>query len=184
MTLSGGVCFPPPFRLPAFASWPSCPTRASVQPCSAPTAHSRPYWGFHVPHRQATSGELASRRREPGTVSARPLTLADPCSIKDVSTPFIPSLRYDASTKASLAFNSTPTFPGIDFGWGSLLSFCVYGLLETPRLLATPRLYGNRRSVLAWSGWFRHLTYATSCRTSDLITSERLLENINLLSLN
>jgi hypothetical protein len=148
-----------------------------VQPCSAPTAHSRPYWGFHVPHRQATSGELASLRREPGTVSARPLTPADPCSSKDVSTPFVPSLRYDASTKASLAFNSAPTFPGIDFGWGSLLSFCVYGLLETPRLLATPRPYGNRRSVLAWSGWFRHLTYATSCRTSDLQTVAHGLAN-------
>ena len=36
----------------------------------------RPYRGFHVPHRQATSGELASRRREPGTVSAGP---ANPC---------------------------------------------------------------------------------------------------------
>ena len=148
-----------------------------MQPCSAPTAHSRPYWGFHVPHRQVTSGELASRRRERGTVSTEPRTPVDPCSIKDVSTPFVPSLRYDASTKASLAFNSAPTFPGIEFGWGSLLSFCVYGLLETPRLLATPRPYGNRRSVLAWSGWFRHLTYATSCRTSGLQTVARGLAN-------
>jgi hypothetical protein len=81
-----------------------------------------------------------------------------------------PLLHYDASAKASLAFNSTPTFPGIDFRCGSLLSFCVYGLLETPQLLATPRPYGNRRSVLAWSSWFRHLTYATSCRTSGLQT--------------
>jgi hypothetical protein len=81
-----------------------------------------------------------------------------------------PHSRYDASTKASLAFNSTPTFPGIDFGCGSLFSFCVYGLLETQRLPATPRPYGNRRSVLAWSGWSRHLTYATSCRTSEPIT--------------
>ena len=79
------------------------------------------------------SGELASLRRERGTVSTEPLTPVDPCSIKDVSTPFVPSLRYDASTKASLAFNSAPTFPGIDFGWGSLLSCCVYGLLETPQ---------------------------------------------------
>lgn len=30
--------------------------------------------------------------------------------------------------------------------------------------------------MLAWSGWFRHFTYATSCRTSDLITSGRLLD--------
>jgi hypothetical protein len=60
-----------------------------------------------------------------------------------------PLVRNDASTKASLAFNSGPTFPGIEFGCGSLLSFCVYGLLETPQLLATPRPYGNRRSVLA-----------------------------------
>jgi hypothetical protein len=73
-------------------------------------------------------------------------------------------------------FNSPPTFPGIDFGGGCLLSFCVYGLLETQQLPATPRPYGNRRSVLAWSGWFRHLTYATSCRTSSLITSGRLLD--------
>jgi hypothetical protein len=50
--------------------------------------------------------------------------------------------------------------------------FCVYGLLEAPRLPATPRQYGNRRLVLAWSDWFRHLTYATSCRTSGLQTAE------------
>jgi hypothetical protein len=64
-------------------------------------------------------------------------------------------------------FNSTPTFPGIDFSGGCLLSFCVYGLLETPRLLTTPRQYGNGLSVLAQSE-IRHLTYATSCRTSGL----------------
>jgi hypothetical protein len=79
-------------------------------------------------------------------------------------------------------FNSTPTFPGIDFGCGCLLSFCVYGLLETSQLPATPRPYGNRRSVLAWSGWFRHLTYATSCRTSDLINYSAQLDYITLLS--
>jgi hypothetical protein len=88
-----------------------------------------------------------------------------------------PLLRYDASIKASRMFNSVPTFPGIDFGCGCLLSFCVYGLLETPRLPTTPRPYGNRRSVLAWSGWFRHLTYATSCRTSGLQTAARGLAN-------
>jgi hypothetical protein len=81
-----------------------------------------------------------------------------------------PLLHDGASTKASLTFNSTPTFPGIDFRCGSLLSFCVDGLLETQRLPATTRPYGNRRSVLAWSGWFRHLTDATSCRTSGLQT--------------
>jgi hypothetical protein len=75
-----------------------------------------------------------------------------------------PHNHYDASIKASRLFNSTPTFPGIDFGCGSLLSFCVYGLLETPRLLTTPRPYGNGLSVLAQSE-IRHLTYATSCRT-------------------
>jgi hypothetical protein len=87
-----------------------------------------------------------------------------------------PLLHDDASTKASLAFNSTPTFPGIDFGGGCLLSFCVYDLLETSQLPATPRPYGNGLSVLAQSV-IRHLPYATSCRTSDLRTSERLLDN-------
>lgn len=112
---------------------------------------SRPQRGCHVPHRQDASEELASLRRELGTVSAEPLTPADHRSIKDVSTPFVPSLRYDASIKASRVFNSTPTSPGIDFGWGSLLSFCVYCLLETPQLLATPRQYGDGRLVLAQS---------------------------------
>jgi hypothetical protein len=64
-------------------------------------------------------------------------------------------------------FNSTPTFPGIDFSGGYLLSCCVYGLLETPRLLTAPRPYGNGLSVLAQSA-IRHLTYATSCRTCGL----------------
>jgi hypothetical protein len=77
-----------------------------------------------------------------------------------------PHSHDDASTKASLTFNSTPTVPGIDFGCGSLLSCCVYRLLETPPLPATPRPYGNGLSVLAQSE-IRHLTYATACRTSD-----------------
>ena len=115
---------------------------------------SRPQRGCHVPHRQDTSGELASLRRELGTLSAGPLRPADRYSIKDVSTPFRPLLHNDASIKASRVFNSIPTFPGIDFRWGSLLSFCVYGLLKTPRLLTTPRPYGNRRLVLAWSRLF------------------------------
>jgi hypothetical protein len=84
-----------------------------------------------------------------------------------------PRSRYDAFSKASRMFNSIPTFPGIDFGCGCLLSSCVYGLLETPWLPTTPRPYGNRRSVLAWSDWFRRLTYATSCRTSNLGTSAK-----------
>ena len=103
---------------------------------------------------QDTSGELASLRRERGTVSARPLILADHSSLKDGSVTCVPLMRYDASSKASQVFNSIPTFPGIDFRWGSLLSFCVYGPLKTPRLLTTPRPYGNRRLVLAWSRFF------------------------------
>ena len=98
------------------------------------------------------SGELASLRRERGTVSAGPLIPTDHDSIKDVSSTFVPLMHYGASTKASRAFNSTPTFPRRDFGCSSLLSLCFYCLLETPRLPATPRQYGNRRSVLAWSG--------------------------------
>jgi hypothetical protein len=50
----------------------------------------RPYRGFHVPHRQAASGELASLRRERGTVSAGPQTPADLCSSKDVSATCVP----------------------------------------------------------------------------------------------
>jgi len=87
-----------------------------------------------------------------------------------------PLVRYDASTKASRAFNSPPTFPGIDFGCGSLFSFCVYCLLETPQLLTTPRQYGNRLSVLAQSE-IRHLTYATSCRTNSPQTAAPGLTN-------
>jgi hypothetical protein len=87
-----------------------------------------------------------------------------------------PLLHYDASTKASLAFNSVPTFPRIDFGCGCLLSFCFYGLLETPQLPATPRPYGNGLSVLAQSE-IRHLTYATSCRTSGSQTVSDGLAN-------
>ena len=77
-----------------------------------------------------------------------------------------PLHHYDASTKASLMFNSIPTFPGIEFGCGSLQSFCVYGLLKTPQLPTTPRPYGNGLPVLAQSV-ISHVTYATSCRTSD-----------------
>jgi hypothetical protein len=132
---------------------PPVPAAGLTHSCEGITgACPRPQRGCHVPHRQAALGELASRRRERGTVSASALTLADHGSSKDVATPFVPSHHDGASTKASRRFNSVPTFPGIDFGWGSLLSFGGYGLLETPRLLATPRPYGNRRSVLAWPG--------------------------------
>ena len=63
-----------------------------------------------------------------------------------------PLLRYDASTEASRAFNSCLTSPSIDFGRGYLLSFCIYCLLETQRLLVTPRQYGDGLSVLTQSG--------------------------------
>ena len=105
-------------------------------------------------YRQETLGELASLRRELGTLSAGPLRPADHRSYKDVSVTFVPLMRYDASTKASWVFNSAPTFPRRDFGCDCLLSLCFYGLLKTPRLLTTPRPYGNRRLVLAWSGLF------------------------------
>ena len=112
---------------------------------------SRPQRGCHVPHRQETLGELASLRREPGTFSGEPLISPDPHSSKVSHRHTRPLLHNDASSKASRVFNSIPTFPSIDFRWGSLLSLCVYGLLKTPRLLTTPRPYGNRRLVLAWS---------------------------------
>jgi hypothetical protein len=150
--LSGGLWIPRAFRLPAFAScaflrplwtWPAL--------AMGLLESSRPQWGYHVSHRQETLGELASLRRERGTVSARPLTLADHSSLKDVSVTCVPLMHYGASTKASRVFNSVPTFPRIDFGCDSLLSLCFYGLLKTPRLLTTPRPYGNRHVVLAWS---------------------------------
>ena len=118
------------------------------------TTTGLPQRGCHVPHREDTCGELASLRRERGTVSAGPLRPADHRSYKDVSVTFVPFMRYDASTKASRVFNSAPTFPRRDFGCDSLLSLCFYDLLKTPRLLTTPRPYGNRRLVLAWSGLF------------------------------
>jgi hypothetical protein len=63
-----------------------------------------------------------------------------------------PLLHYDASTEASRTFNSCPTSPRIDFGRGYLLSLCIYCLLETQRLLVTPRQYGDGLSVLTQSG--------------------------------
>jgi hypothetical protein len=76
-------------------------------------------------------GELASLRRERGTISTGPLTPVDQSSSKDVSVTFVPLMHYGASIKASRVFNSIPTFPRIDFGRDSLLSFCFYGLLKT-----------------------------------------------------
>jgi hypothetical protein len=119
--------------------------------CDGVTGEFQTTGGYHVSHRQDTLGELASLRRERGTVSARPLTLTDHSSLKDVSVTCVPFLHYGASTKASRVFNSAPTFPRRDFGRDSLLSFCFYGLLKTPQLLTTPRPYGNRHWVLAWS---------------------------------
>jgi len=95
------------------------------------------------------SWPLYAGSRAPSQPGRYPPT--DHSSIEDVSTPFVPSLRYDASIKALRVFNSFPASPGIDFRWGSLLSFCVYCLLGTPRLLATPRQYGDGRVVLAQS---------------------------------
>ncbi len=63
-----------------------------------------------------------------------------------------PLLHNDASTEASRAFNSCPTSPSIDFGSGYLLSLCIYCLLETQRLLVTPRQYGDGLLVLTQSG--------------------------------
>ena len=112
---------------------------------------SRPQRGCHVPHRQETLGELASRRREPGTISGEPLISPDPHSSKDSHRHTRPLLHNDASTKASQMFNSTPTFPRRDFDCGCLLSLCFYDLLATPWLPTTPRPYGNGPLVLAQS---------------------------------
>jgi hypothetical protein len=113
---------------------------------------TRPQRGCHVPHRQVVSGELSSLRRKLGTLSAEPLNSVDLCFSKDVSTTFVPSVRYDVSIKASSVFNSLPTSPSIDFSGGYLLSFCVYCLLETQPLPAKPRQYGDGLSVLAQPG--------------------------------
>src|SRR5919109_219550 len=84
--LSGGLCLLCAFRRPAFAScaflrplwsWPALAIGLLES--------SRPQWGYHVSHRQETLGELASLRRERGTVSARPLTLTNHSSLKNVS---------------------------------------------------------------------------------------------------
>jgi hypothetical protein len=183
--LSGGLWIPRAFRLPAFAScaflrplwtWPALAIGL--------LASARPQWGYHVSHRQETLGELASLRRERGTVSARPLTLADHSSLKDVSVTCVPFMHYGASTKASWMCNSVPTFPRRDFGCDSLLSFAFTTCLR-------PRDYSRRPGRMETGVWcspglvyssppfgLRHLTYATSCRTNGLITSDALLDYI------
>src|SRR6266702_4113205 len=83
-------------------------------------------------------------------------------------------MHYGASTKASRVFNSAPTFPRSDFGCDSLLSLCFYGLLETPRLLTTPRPYGNRRLVLAWSELFITSFRVETLDLCDLVSHWRL----------
>src|SRR2546430_567208 len=89
--LSGGLWIPRAFRLPAFASCAIlCPLWTWPALAMGLLNGSRPQRGYHVPHRQDASGELASLRREPGTVSAKPLTFADPYSRKDVSATFVP----------------------------------------------------------------------------------------------
>src|SRR6266404_1901476 len=102
--LSGGLWIPRAFRLPAFAScaflhplwsWP-----ALAMGLLAP---ARPQRGYHVPHRQETSGELASLRREPGTVSAQPLTWVDPRSSKDPHHHICPLLH-----KLTVCFSFDP----------------------------------------------------------------------------
>src|SRR6266446_10747336 len=89
--LSGGLWIPRAFRLPAFASCAIlCPLWTWPALAMGLLESSRPQRGYHVPHRQDASGELASLRREPGTVSAKPLTFADHYSKKDVSATFVP----------------------------------------------------------------------------------------------
>jgi hypothetical protein len=114
-------------------------------------------------------GELASLRREQGTVLARPLTLTNQSSLKDGSVTCVPLTHYGVSTKASRVFNSVPTFPRRDFGCDCLLSLCFYGLLKTPRLLTTPQPYGNRRLVLAWSIDY-HLLSRLTLDLCDLVS--------------
>ena len=89
--LSGGLWIPRAFRLPAFASCAIlCPLWTWPALAMGLLTGSRPQRGYHVPHRQDASGELASLRREPGTVSAKPLIFAGHYSRKDVSATFVP----------------------------------------------------------------------------------------------
>jgi hypothetical protein len=73
-----GYGFPVPFGVPACASCAFlCPLRDWPALAMGLLEDSRPQRACHVPHRQDALGELASRRRERGTVSADPLTSAD-----------------------------------------------------------------------------------------------------------
>jgi len=91
VALSGELWIPRAFRLPALASCVVlCPLQGWLALTMGLLEDSRPQRGCHVPHRQDVSGELASRRRERGTVSAGPQTPADLGSSKDISTTFIP----------------------------------------------------------------------------------------------
>jgi len=91
IALSGGLCIPRAFRLPAFASWPSCAR------CGFGLLLQAAYWitpdhngvaTFHIG--EMHGGELASLRRERGIVSTEPLNTVDLCSSKDVSPTFVP----------------------------------------------------------------------------------------------
>src|SRR5713101_752066 len=89
--LSGGLWIPRAFRLPAFASCAIlCPLWTWPALAMGLLDSSRPQRGSHVPHRQDALGELASLRREPGTVSATPFICADHHSRKDVSATCVP----------------------------------------------------------------------------------------------
>jgi len=79
-----------------------------------------------------------------------------------------PLLHNDASTEASRAFNSCPTSPSIDFSRGYLLSFCIYRLLETQRLLVTPRQVW-RWAFGAHPVWY-HLLMIETLDLCDLVS--------------
>src|SRR5215470_81438 len=90
-TLSGGLWLPRAFRRPAFAScaflrplWSSPALTIGLLECPDHSGVTT----FRIG--KTRRGELASLRRERGTLSAGPLRPADRCSIKDVSTPFVP----------------------------------------------------------------------------------------------
>jgi hypothetical protein len=138
---------------------------------------SRPPWGYHVPPRQDTSGEVASRRRERGTRAAGPRRPAARCSIQDVSPPCLPFVV--TTLRARLPGGSTRSQLCLASIAGGVPDFlCALTACGSPR-------DGSRRpSRMATGMWcspglvdssppcaLRHLTYATSCRTSDSRTS-------------
>src|SRR5664279_3777757 len=64
--------FPAAFRLPAFASWASCPAEGFRPPHGRPTRHSPgPRRGFHVPHIRVTAGLGALFTPRPSGALAR-----------------------------------------------------------------------------------------------------------------